>query len=33
MDWYDRLENKWLEFPEDDEEEHIIETDIDEEEE
>ena len=33
MDWYDQLENKWLEFAEDDEDEHIIETDIDEEEE
>lgn len=32
MDWYNQLENKWLEFPEDDEE-YEIETDIDEEEE
>ena len=33
MDWYNQLESKYLEFPEDDEEEYIIETDTDEEEE
>ena len=33
MDWYNQLESKYLEFLEDDEEEYIIETDTDEEEE